>query len=90
VNGVVSRGEMTNSQFRCDMCGGTFDKEWSKEEAETESLGLFGPLSSNERAIVCDDCFAKVMARVTPESEIVRQSLAAELARRLEGKGDTR
>ena len=44
-------------QFQCDECGGIYDKTWSDDEAQEESVALFGALPRDELAVVCDDCF---------------------------------
>lgn len=55
---------MESNQFICEQCGGVFDKEVTDEEAMKESKEIFGDIPQNQLAIVCDDCFKKVMERV--------------------------
>jgi hypothetical protein len=46
--------------YTCDMCGGTFTSERSREEANAEARELFGVENASEQpdmAEVCDDCF---------------------------------
>lgn len=46
--------------FTCAICGGTFAKGWSDEEANAEAQGIFGvdnASKSQEMAVICDDCF---------------------------------
>ena len=54
--------------FTCAMCGETFQKEWSDEEAQFEA-GENG-LSVDECGLVCDDCYKKTpwgKEKQTPE-----------------------
>jgi rubredoxin len=46
-------------QFTCDNCGETYDCEWSDEEAQAEAVSTFGVI--DDPAIVCDDCYQKLM-----------------------------
>lgn len=50
--------------YKCDMCGDTFEKGWSDEEAEEEAADIFGvegAASNSDMSVVCEDCFRKVM-----------------------------
>lgn len=53
---------MNNHTFVCDSCGGTFDCEWSDEEAMKESEEIFGKLPKKDLAQICDDCFSEMTA----------------------------
>ena len=47
--------------FKCAMCGGTFDKEWSDAEALAEAAHVFGPEGMKEPLeIVCDGCYLTI------------------------------
>ena len=60
--------QMTNiREFICENCGETFYSERSDEEAEAEAQFLFGELSEEDKAILCDDCFQKLMAWLKKE-----------------------
>lgn len=48
--------------FKCERCKGTFEKAWSDAEADAEMREVFGALSDEERATVCDDCYREVGA----------------------------
>ena len=50
--------------YTCANCGKRFESEWSDEEVrkEAEENG-FGDLPDDEKAIVCDDCYNKIMPR---------------------------
>lgn len=53
------------NQYRCDCCGGIFDKGWSDEEARAEAEQQFGEALHAEGeppALVCDDCYNEIMA----------------------------
>jgi hypothetical protein len=53
---------MADETFTCASCGGTFEKEWSDEEAQAEyerNIPLEdrgGPID-----VVCDECYADAM-----------------------------
>lgn len=46
-----------NNTYTCAVCGETFDKGWSDEEAEAELKENFPGHAKEECAIICDDCF---------------------------------
>lgn len=51
---------MTEAEFTCEMCGGTFPKGRSDADAEAEALavwGIAGASSRSDMAIICDDCW---------------------------------
>jgi len=48
---------MSNDQYTCALCGGTFDKGWSEEEAEAEAKLLWGDMPEEDREVICDTCF---------------------------------
>lgn len=52
--------KLSPNKFRCDNCGGIFDKG-DEEEALAEMKGNFGDLPADERAVICDDCYEKFM-----------------------------
>ena len=47
--------------YTCEVCGGTFEKGWSDEEAWAEAKSLYPPEDLKEVGLTCDDCFRKVM-----------------------------
>lgn len=53
---------MGESKFKCEECGGVFDKEWSDDEAQIEFEQNF-PLGhlGDGIAVVCDDCYQEIM-----------------------------
>lgn len=57
--------------YECSNCHQTFEKGWSDEEASAEYAGKFPTLTVEDAAIVCDDCYNKIMgwADTLPESE---------------------
>lgn len=44
-------------EYTCALCGGTFEKGWSDEEAADELSVLFPGVSTAECELICDDCF---------------------------------
>jgi len=51
---------MQDNEYKCADCGGVFEKGWTDEEAveEKEANGWNGI----DMAVVCDDCYNKIMA----------------------------
>lgn len=47
--------------YTCSVCGETFDKGWSDEEAEAELTSTFPGQDKSECEIVCDDCYQEIM-----------------------------
>lgn len=49
--------------FTCEECGGTFDKEWTDDEALDEANELWSreEQSAAGLAIVCHDCWLRLM-----------------------------
>ncbi len=48
--------------FTCDLCHKTYEKGWSDEDADEESLKIHGVSNASSKinesmAIICDDCF---------------------------------
>lgn len=52
---------MKDNVYKCGACGDVFESEWTPEDALAESEALFGKLTPDERDIVCEDCFRKMM-----------------------------
>ena len=59
---------MKKNEYKCDMCKDIFKETWSNEEALEEMKDIFGTVPEEERAIVCDDCYKKIMNYYTPWS----------------------
>lgn len=51
---------MSNS-YQCGKCGGTFEKDWTDEEARQETKRLWGDLPEEDLVVVCDDCFIELV-----------------------------
>lgn len=53
---------MKKNEYKCDGCGGVFEKDWSEEEAlkEKEENG-WGDMDISAMAQVCDDCYKKII-----------------------------
>lgn len=47
--------------FTCALCGETYEKDWTDEEAEAEKDQLWGDVPLEECEIICDDCFKQVV-----------------------------
>ncbi len=50
---------MKNNEFKCGICGETYEKGWSDEEAEKECVENFGEemAHGDDRVIICDACY---------------------------------
>ena len=47
--------------FTCEMCGNTFEKGWTDEEAQDEARQIFGEIPPEEQALTCDDCWRRFL-----------------------------
>ena len=66
---------MSNT-FTCAQCGGTFEKEWTDEEAQAEAEETFGTDLVNP-VLVCGDCYA-TMTEAVPIADFRRRLHAKE------------
>lgn len=49
-------------KYTCENCGGVFEKGLSDEDVKKEQeKNGWGDLSEEETAVVCDDCYNKIM-----------------------------
>lgn len=54
-------GPLRPQDFRCDLCGGIYEKGMSEEEALAELARNYGPgVSVEECGITCDDCYQAI------------------------------
>lgn len=51
--------------YTCERCKGVFEKGWTDEEAAAEAQQLFGDLSEDDKAVLCEDCFQALMKWLT-------------------------
>lgn len=49
-------GPLRPQDFRCDLCGGIFEKGMSEEEALAELNRNWPGMKAEECGMVCDDC----------------------------------
>lgn len=47
--------------YTCAVCKNTFEEDWTEEEAIAELHETFGNFSTDECAVVCDDCYKEFM-----------------------------
>ena len=53
---------MKPEEFKCEECGGIFEKGWTDNEARLEQIeNEFGNIPNNQLAVICDDCYKKIM-----------------------------
>jgi hypothetical protein len=63
--------------FTCAVCGETFEKAWSDEDADAEAAALWTPEElAGGIAIICDDCFQPNIERVQEEVRALRSFVA--------------
>ena len=55
---------MEANEFRCSYCGGIFEKGWSDEDAMDECKETFGELAEMPLAVICDDCYKKLITKI--------------------------
>jgi Fe2+ or Zn2+ uptake regulation protein len=63
VSEVNEKDAVHAGHYCCDACNGVFKMGWSEEEAAAEAEENFPELRVEDRAIVCDDCFNRMMGR---------------------------
>jgi DNA-directed RNA polymerase subunit RPC12/RpoP len=56
--------------YKCEHCGDEFEGAWSDEEAMQESMELFGYIPSEDRVVICDDCFKELRVKERRLEEI--------------------
>jgi uncharacterized protein with PIN domain len=61
-----SQPKLKPNEYRCENCLEIYEKDWSDEEAQAEYEQNF-PNSGEEQAIVCDDCYKKMIAWKSPK-----------------------
>ncbi len=50
------------NEYQCEACLGVFEFGWSEAEALAEANGNFPTLQPEDRAIICDTCYKKMMS----------------------------
>ena len=55
-------------KYACECCGNSFESTWSDADARAEKERVFPDVPFSACAIVCDDCYQKIMAAV-PQPE---------------------
>lgn len=61
----------TSREFRCDQCGGVFEKKRTDEDAEAEAKNLWGVENASTApgmAVVCDECYREIMSDLDDEA----------------------
>jgi hypothetical protein len=51
---------LKTNEYKCEACGGVFEKGWSDDEAVAELDATFGGVPVEDCAIICDDCYRKM------------------------------
>jgi hypothetical protein len=55
---TVNKGDL----FKCELCQGVFEASWDEKDAEEEMKEKFGYADKEDSAIVCEDCYQKLLA----------------------------
>jgi hypothetical protein len=63
--------------YTCDLCGQTYEKAWTDEEALAEAEDNFSPAELEDTAVVCDDCYRKFMPELPRTRAEIDQEAAA-------------
>jgi Phage portal protein, lambda family len=53
--------------YTCARCGGSFDSDWSDDEAAEELEENIPGVARADCAVVCDDCYQQMVAVLPPE-----------------------
>lgn len=56
--------EIKPNEYKCDACGGVFERGWSNEDAKQEYKDKFGMEVREDDGIVCDDCYKQMMREI--------------------------
>lgn len=49
-------------RFTCEHCGGTFEKEWTDDEAQAEADDLWGSALGDDPAVISENGFQSMIA----------------------------
>ena len=55
----LTKEYLASDEYTCGMCGETFTKSWSDDDAMDEHEAMF-PDHKGPVAVICDDCFHKL------------------------------
>lgn len=62
---------MKDNEYKCDMCGGVFEKSWSDKEAAKELEDVWGgKFEPDDCGVVCDDCYKEFMQSPPPDAKV--------------------
>lgn len=61
---------MKENEFKCDHCGGVFEKGWSEEEAREEAKQWSDKEMAGGESEVCDDCYKEFMEWMSSHPEL--------------------
>lgn len=79
---MTDKGNEISSTYECAACLGTFEKGWTDDEAQAESMEKFGYVDESF-AVICDDCFKIGEAREA-ERQKKREQRSAEYQAKLD------
>lgn len=57
----IMENKLKPNEYKCAECGNVYEFGWSDEEARAEAAKNFGESVAEHGAIVCDDCYNKIM-----------------------------
>lgn len=55
------------NEYRCDICGNVYEKAVTDDEAMAETKSYWPDASSEDCAVVCDDCWEKIKPEDHPQ-----------------------
>lgn len=72
--GLIESGEakekdkmLKPNEYICSECGNVYEFAWTEEEAKSEARKTFGEQVAQHGAVVCDDCYKKIMSAHTQD-----------------------
>jgi hypothetical protein len=60
------QGTLNPNEYRCAMCGNVYAKEWTDEEAQSETQAYWPGVAQQDCAVMCDDCWQQVAPETHP------------------------
>jgi len=56
---------LKDNEFKCSLCGGIFEKDWTDEESWEEAEEIWGKERVKHKGdfdVICDGCFKRMMS----------------------------
>ena len=68
INKTKKLSKLKSYEFRCKCCGGVFEEDMTEERALEEYRKMFGKLPDalrEDKQLLCDDCYKKLVLKVS-------------------------